>query len=138
MYFVMSKKKQLQPKRKRMKGATRLQSAKNWIPTYIGSNIIKGYRKWFGVDLHCAIRELRCLGVKLDEHYISAALQSQEQRIVLNQKKKEEKKNKLKEPLYDSDDNFYYLAGYTSWGFPYGITWEEAEIDNLIRNEDCF
>ncbi|HAU1249903.1 TPA: hypothetical protein F8R87_08800 [Legionella pneumophila] len=129
----MPKKKQLQPKRKRMKSAARLRSAKSWIPTYTGSNIIKGYRKWFGVDLPCAIRELRCLGVKLDEHYINAALQSREQLIVLNQKKREEKAKKLKEPLFDSDDNFYFIAGYTSWGFPYGITWDEAELDNLIE-----
>lgn len=128
----MPKKKQLQPKRKRMKSASRLQSAKSWISTYTGSNIIKGYTNWFGVDLLCAIRELRCLGIKLDEQYISAALQSWEQRIVLKQKKREEKAKKLKEPLFDSDDNFYFIAGYTSWGFPYGITWEEAELDNLI------
>ncbi|MFO8785897.1 hypothetical protein SDB96_15760 [Legionella pneumophila serogroup 1] len=86
----MPKKKQLQPKRKTMKSASRLQSAKSWISTYNGSNIIKGYKKWFGVDLPCAIRELRCLGIKLDEQYISAALQSWEQRIVLKQKKREE------------------------------------------------
>jgi len=47
----------------------------------------------------------------------------------------EEKTKKLKEPLFDSDDNFYFIAGYTNWGFPYGITWEEAELDNLIEND---
>lgn len=32
-------------------------------------------------------------------------------------------------PLLDpfSDDNFAYIAGYTSGGAPYGITWEEWE-----------
>lgn len=53
----MPKKKSLQLKRKRMKGSARLQYAKNWIPTYTGSNPVKGYRKWLGVDLLCAIRE---------------------------------------------------------------------------------
>lgn len=24
----------------------------------------------------------------------------------------------------EQDENFYFIAGYTDWGFPYGITWE--------------
>ncbi len=28
------------------------------------------------------------------------------------------------------DENFYYVSGYTSSGFPYGITWEEFENDS--------
>ena len=34
---------------------------------------------------------------------------------------------------YDSDDNFALIVGYTSGGFPYGLTHEElenAEHDN--------
>ena len=131
----MPKKKLLPPRRKRMKSAARLQSAKSWIPTYTGSNIIKGYKNWFGVDLICAVRELRCLGIKLDEQYISAAMKSREQSIILKQKKREENEKKFKDPLFDSDDNFYFIAGYTSGGAPYGITWEEAELNNLI--EEC-
>ena len=29
--------------------------------------------------------------------------------------------------LYGSDETFAFIAGYTAGGFPYGITWEEAE-----------
>ena len=29
------------------------------------------------------------------------------------------------EIFWDSDETFAYIAGYTSAGFPYGITWEE-------------
>jgi len=39
-----------------MNRQSRLQSAKQWILTYAGKNIIKGYRKWFGVNLQCAIQ----------------------------------------------------------------------------------
>lgn len=28
---------------------------------------------------------------------------------------------------HDSDDEFYYIAGYTPGGAPYGITWEQAK-----------
>ena len=32
--------------------------------------------------------------------------------------------------LFESDDTFAFIAGYTAGGFPYGITWEEiAEIE---------
>lgn len=27
----------------------------------------------------------------------------------------------------DSDETFYYIAGYTSNGVPFGITWEEID-----------
>ncbi|WP_334074096.1 hypothetical protein [Paenibacillus sp. A14] len=26
-----------------------------------------------------------------------------------------------------SDETFAFIAGYTEWGFPYGITWAEME-----------
>ena len=75
-----------------MQRPSRLQAAKHWIPTYVGENIIKGYKKWFGVDLVCAINELRLLGVKLDEQYVFQALNSKEQEIAKKQKKLAEKK----------------------------------------------
>ncbi len=117
-----------------MQRPSRLQAAKHWIPTYVGENIIKGYKKWFGVDLVCAINELRLLGVKLDEQYVFQALNSKEQEIAKKQKKLAEKKQELDFP-FDSDDHYYFIAGYTSGGFPYGITWEEAEFNNLIQND---
>lgn len=46
----------------------------------------------------------------------------------------------------DSDENFAFIAGYTSGGFPYGITWEEMEeiekkeqarhMDDVLDNEE--
>lgn len=35
------------------------------------------------------------------------------------------KKEKNSEILYESDETFAFIAGYTSGGAPYGITWEE-------------
>lgn len=31
--------------------------------------------------------------------------------------------------LLEQDENFYFIAGYTEGGFPYGITWEEYEAE---------
>lgn len=46
----------------------------------------------------------------------------------------------------DSDENFAFIAGYTSGGFPYGITWEEMEeiekkeqacqVDDIFDDEE--
>lgn len=127
----MANKNNRTPRRTRMKRLNRLQSAKHWIPTYSGGNIVKGYKKWFAVDLLCAIKELKMLGVKLDEQYVLQALKSHDQAIVDEQKRKAEKKQALDELPFDSDVHYYFIAGYTSGGFPYGITWEEVELDNL-------
>jgi len=130
----MANKNNRTPRRKRMQRPGRLQSAKHWISTYSGGNIVKGYKKWFAVDLVCAIKELRMLGVKLDEQYVLQALNGHEHAIADRQKKKVAKKQELLDDLlFDSDEHYYFIAGYTSGGFPYGITWEEAELDNLIE-----
>ena len=50
------------PRRRRMNREARLQSAKHWLPTYTGNDVVKGYRNWYGVDTVCAIVELRQLG----------------------------------------------------------------------------
>lgn len=41
-------------------------------------------------------------------------------------------------PLFDhgSDENFFFIVGYTSGGAPYGITWEQAEEDGLLDFEE--
>jgi hypothetical protein len=128
------KKRKLGPRCKRMKRPARLQSAKMWIPTYTGKNLVKGYCKHFAVDLVCAVNELRMLDAKLDEQYVARALQSREQAILARQDKKQEEKERANIPE-DSDDNFYFIAGYTSWGFAYGLTWEEAEASGLACAE---
>lgn len=34
----------------------------------------------------------------------------------------------------ESNEYFCYIAGYTSNGAPFGITWEEAIKDGLVEN----
>ncbi|MBV7276706.1 hypothetical protein JMF89_00150 [Clostridiaceae bacterium UIB06] len=36
----------------------------------------------------------------------------------------------------ESDEYFYYIAGYTSNGVPFGITWEEAIRDGLVEEKE--
>lgn len=63
------KNRYLGPRRKRMRRAARLMSAVTWLPTYGGKNIVRGYARWYAVDLICAITELRMLGVAVAAEY---------------------------------------------------------------------
>lgn len=122
------RKKQRIPRRKLMKKEARLQSARTTdrIAKYTGKNIVRRYSKWFGVDLLCAIKELRLLGVEVDEGYENQVKTSLQVLVKGRQRKKAERKQREIEEMYsDSDDTFAFIAGYTSNEVPYGMTWEE-------------
>jgi hypothetical protein len=116
-----------------MNRAARLESAKHWLPTYKGCDVVKGYRKWYGVSTVCAITELRQLGIKVDVQRLIQAKRTEESTALQRAKKRQERAEKRVEeetPLVEFDENFAYIAGYTNWGFPYGTVEElEAEDD---------
>lgn len=110
----------------------RLHSAKSWIKTYLGNNVVNGYSKKYAVDKLCAVKELRMIGVEISEEYERQLINSMEdlkqQRLSIKKKRKD-KLNALYE--FESDENFGTIIGYTSGGFPYGVTLEEME--EIIR-----
>jgi len=119
---MFSKHKPLPPRHKRLTRQGRLHAAKTWLRSYPGKNIAQGYRKHFGVDSLCAIRELRLLGVAIDPAY---------ERAVLAASRAQNKKCKREENFLISEETFYgfaFIAGYTDGGAPYGITIEEARF----------
>ena len=114
-----------------MKRQARLQSARAWIPTYRGKNIVRGYRRWYGVDLICAIRELRMLGVPVSSAYEQEVLDSLEHMAKRKARRRAEKeRERVSHGLIygrDYDDDFAYIAGHTPGGCPFGINWDECE-----------
>lgn len=114
----------------------RLLSAKSWIKTYSGNNIVKGYSKKYSVDKLSAVRELRMFGVIISEEYEKQLINSikalRRQRLSFK-KKREDELNAL--CGFESDENFAMIIGYTSGGFPYGVTYAEME---QINNETEF
>lgn len=42
---------------------------------------------------------------------------------------RKKQKRKLSEPECWQDDRFFFIAGYTSGGAPYGVTWEEMGLE---------
>jgi hypothetical protein len=105
-------------------------AAKKWLSTYSGSNIVHAYRRWFGVDLPCAIAELKLLQVNLDPKYVEQALASYSAYCKQRQQSSQEKRDLLQqladEWMYEPNDNSAVIGGHTSWGFPYGVTWDEC------------
>lgn len=127
------KNKSSTPRVKRMNRESRLQSAAaSWLKTYNGKRHIYGYRKHFGVDVGTAIAELRMLGVPLTDEVVRNAKESVQAAARAKQARKEKRLQRLKEQhrveVPWSNETFAYIAGYTGWGFPYGVTWEEAEM----------
>lgn len=43
--------------------------------------------------------------------------------------RKKKKHKQTFEPLMEQNDDFFYIAGYTSGGAPYGVTWEEMGLE---------
>ncbi len=127
---MKKKKKSNIPRHKRMKRASRLQAAKSWIPKYEGKNIVRGYSKHFAVDKLCAIKELQILGIIIEPEYIKQiknSLKGEERARQLRKLQKEQDKDFIMDN--DSDETFCFIAGYTSGGVPFGVTWEEMEMD---------
>lgn len=113
------------PRRKQYNRRDRLQNAKKWVEQYNGKHIAKGYSNWFGVDLLCAITELEMLGYKFKQSYKDRLKNSLETR----QKQKEKRKRNNEQNEDFGEDIFYFVAGYTENGVPFGITKEEIEKD---------
>lgn len=113
------------PRRKRLSRTTRLQAAKRWIAEYRGKNLVRGYRKWFGVSEVCAVVELRMLGVDIPDARLEQARRDEQARAAHRARRKE--KHASARTAVKWNDEFAVIAGYTEGGAPYGITWDEWE-----------
>jgi len=109
--------------------AVRIARARNWLPTYQGARIVRAYHKKFHVDTACAARELQEIGYEFKPGYVENLLKSEAARIEHNRIRKAEKQQSEKYYNDCQDDMFYFIAGYTSGGAPYGVTWSEMELE---------
>ena len=135
------KKKALPPRRKRMKRAGRLANARltQWVQKYAGKHIVKGYCRWYAVDKPCAVVELRLLRVDISAELEAKVRNSVKLRATQNEilrKRKQEARSEFEEFFRDYDSDFAFVAGYTSGGAAYGVTWEEYEEIGFIVDDD--
>lgn len=112
-------------KRWRMKREQRLQAAQEWIPTYTGKDIVRGYRRRFKVNRLCALIELKMCGLPISDEKIEAASKDQER---LATQRAEQKELRALDLRPDQNENFACIIGYTSGGTPYGVTWDEWDM----------
>ena len=119
-------KKKKKNKHKQLRRTQRLGRGKNWLNTYQGEDVIEDYRKRYGVDVLCAVVELRMLGADIGEDYEHQLRQEEEYKKL--SKKSKKKGKQTEEDFIDgfSDENFAFIAGYTSGGAPFGFSWEEV------------
>jgi hypothetical protein len=110
---------------KQLTRARRLKSAKKWIASYRGKNLVRGYKKWFGVTDVCAVPELRMLGVDIPDARLEQARRDEQSRAIGNARRKQ--KHARRADFRESDETFAFIVDYTEGGAPYGITWEERE-----------
>jgi hypothetical protein len=70
----------------------------------------------------------------LPEHIRSYAEIKELQRIRAERKVRTKRRRKRPHqepdsPLIEQDDTFFFIAGYTSGGAPYGVTWEQMGLE---------
>ena len=87
--------------------------------------MIKAYRKHFKVDKLCAIRELGMLGVLSPEK--TAEYEAQWKSDSNNKRNRNREEREECGEQHEKSDLFF-IAGYTSGGVPYGLTWEEEAM----------
>lgn len=113
----------------------RLQKARQWLVTYQGTpkHIVKHYKDRFHLDTSCALADLQSIGVAFTQEYLNAVKKNEADRIRIKREKDIEKKQEEYAAMTDDMDGiFSYIAGYTSGGAPYGVTWEEVGIDSEL------
>jgi hypothetical protein len=120
-----------------MKRAARLPAARHWLDSFRGKNVIRAYARWFGVDWLCAIKELRLLGVTLDESYVRRL-----QVTVANARGKKQPDDGAVRQLLDDrygelwGEDFSYIAGRTSAGIRHGVPWDDDETRDPASSID--
>lgn len=113
----------------------RLRKARQWLTTYQGTpkHMVKHYRERFHLDTTTALRDLQEIGVQFTQEYLDAVKRSEAERIRQKHLKDAAKREREMELLYaDCDGRFAFIAGYTSGGAPYGLTWEDVGIDGML------
>lgn len=113
-------------KRKKYKRKDRLVAAKKWLKYYSGKRLIEDYSQWFGTNKVCTIQELEILGGKINKDLKNQIFRDHERKSKVAKRQPVEKYD---EDIFASSQNgdFYFIAGYTSGGAAYGITWEQYE-----------
>ena len=125
-------------KNKKARHDARIRMARQWLSDYAGTGkrIVHAYRKKFKVDVTTALNDLGEIGALTPEQL---ALKRRAEEIRLENLRREKAEKELQsfyDRFPDSNDQFFFIAGYTSGGAPYGVTWEEMGLEPWEMLED--
>lgn len=115
-----------------MSQAERFEKTRKWVEAYVGDNLLKDYRKKYATNLMQTIDDLQKLGVTVTPEQIAKEKQAvrayqQQQRRKKVKRRARRRARQTESPLFhkEQSNTYFYIAGYTSGGAPYGVTWEE-------------
>ena len=84
--------------------------------------------------------EVKSLKEQIDREKVAVKAYQDIQRAKKAKRKRlrEQKRMQKDIPVFheDQDETFYYIAGYTSGGAPYGVTWEEMGMSPYTEDEN--
>ena len=117
---------------------TRIRMARQWFAAYkgTGKHIVHAYRKKFKVDITTALNDLGEIGALTPEQLAVKRQAEEVRRNNLRREKEEKALQDFYDRFPDSSDQFFFIAGYTSGGAPYGVTWAEMGLEPWELPED--
>lgn len=75
------------------------------------------------------MKELRMLGIPLDEGYVKRATEAE---MLCREQKRQQQEAKAEREFLarraGQHDDFFFIAGYPSGGAPYGVPWAEMGL----------
>ena len=66
----------------------------------------------------------------------SRELKNDFRETMAKKKKKKVKQKQHEEIMSMQDGEFYFIAGYTPGGMPFGITWDQVRAEGLVEDEE--
>lgn len=123
---------------KKARHDARIRLARQWFASYegTGEHIVHAYRQKFKVDVTTALNDLGEIGALTPEQLTAKRQAEAVRQAYLRREKAERKSQSLYDCFPDSNDQFFFIAGYTSGGAPYGVTWEEMGLEPWEMPED--
>lgn len=103
-------------KSKTARHAARIRMARQWFPSYTGTHLVRAYREKFKVDVTTALNDLEEIGALTPEQAAVKRQAEQKRQEHLQRERDMKKQQAIYDRYPDSDDRFFFIAGYTSGG----------------------
>ena len=123
---------------KKARHDARIRLARQWLSTYegTGKHIVHAYRQKFKVDVTVALNDLGEIGALTPEQLTVKRQAEAIRQECLRREKEERELQAFYDRFPDSSDEFFFIAGYTSGGAPYGVTWEQMGLSPWEKPDD--